>query len=242
MPHFILQSDLDGFFQEFPNAVRNSCFYQNWYHQNSAYTWESCQDPFALEPETLAKAIPAGSLEFCEQFLKQIDPNLSIPVLNIPKELEPFANRRIWRRCKKDDLQKLLKVHGTLFIKEEHKNKGFSNIVNAKSFIPEETEFFASEVVDISAEWRVFFNRGQIVDAKPYILDEWLVPDKKIIEEMLAQWGAQPPSGTIDIALDQAGRQFLLECHPFISVGLYGFDEADVALMAMRTWNWIRKN
>lgn len=239
MPHFILQSDLDGYFQEFPNAIRNSCFYQNWYHHNSEYTWEACMDPVSLSSETIRSSIPAGSLEFCEQFLKQIDPTKSIPVINIPEELESFANRKIWRRCQKEDIRQLLKTHESLFIKEERKNKGFSNIINAKSFIPEETEFLVSEILDIAAEWRVFFSMGRIVDAKSYMLDAWIAPNKQGIEEMLRTWKTQPPSGTIDIALDRSGRQYLLECHPFISVGLYGLDEADTAPMAMRSWRWI---
>lgn len=243
MPHFILQTDQDGLLQEFPNAVRNSCSYQNWYHsyqiyhrQESSWTYELCSDPTQIPIQRLSESVPVGTIEFCEQILKMIGKEPLIPALNIPVELEKYARRKIWRNCSKEDIKNLLQGNKKLFIKQQDRNKGFSDIVCHPDHIPEDMRFFVSEIIDVDAEWRVFFDRGKIVDAKPYILDKWVAPNREEVEEMLRVWKDQPPAGTIDIMIGSDGRQHLLECHLFVSVGLYGLDEADVAPMALRAW------
>ena len=240
MPHFILQTDQDGLLQEFPNAVRNSCSFQNWYHHDHRYTWELCSDPEKIPHDTLIHAIPIGTIEFCEQFLKLIGKEPLIPALNIPLILGNYAHRGIWWDCNERDVGILLQDHKRLFIKEQGRCKGFSDIVNLKSTIPGGKRYLVSRIIpDIKAEWRIFFDRGKIVDAKPYILDEWFLPDREEIEDMLFTWKEQPPAGTIDVAIDKKCCQYLLECHPFVSVGLYGLDEAEIAPMAQRAWKWV---
>lgn len=241
MPHFLLQKDEDGFLQELPNAVRNSCGFQNWRRGREEHTWEAYDSLVALPREVLMEGVPIAPLETCEAILNILYPRAKLPVFGIPPMLEPYAHRQLWHGDSRE-VERLLTKHRRLFVKEEGRYKGFTDMVDERTPIPAGKQFLISEVVDFKAEWRIFFNLGRIVSAKPYILEDWLMPNKAEIEEMLNIWKEKSPSGTIDIAIDKNGKQHLLECHPFISVGLYGLDEADVADMAYRSWNWVLKN
>ena len=99
--------------------------------------------------------------------------------------------------------------------------------------------YFASEYVakDIEAEWRVFFYRGEIVDARPYLLHSWLAPTDLFAKLVLKEWGENAPkAGTLDIAILAGGRNILLEVHPMIACGLYGFEDPILLRMLRDAW------
>lgn len=183
--------------------------------------------------------VPVGSIEFVNYFLTSqgMDP---LQAMNIPPDLEQerFLGRRIFRDVSKEDLPKLEEEYGHLLVKPGRQPKLFEAVRSGEvSVIPNNEPLFVSQLLKetIVAEWRVFILRGRILDLRPYILTQWVCPDRDIVDAM-----AKILSGYAALALDVAvlagGRTVAIESHPFIACGQYGFDGPDMIRMAKSAW------
>lgn len=174
--------------------------------------------------------IPVGALPFVFQTLsKDVE---KVTPLNVPELLheERFLKRWIERQKSREELKDYA---FPLFVKESERYKGLTDILETKKQalqIPD-ILYDVSEVVPIHSEWRVFVHQDRIVGAKPYLGEDVfpLVPDKNLIHQMVRtiedaryQGVRFPLSYTLDVGINDAGT-FLIECHPFVSCGLYGF-------------------
>ena len=120
-----------------------------------------------------------------------------------------------------------------LFVKESARYKGITDIISSKEdleILPD-VDYDISEVIDIQSEWRVFVQMDEVVGVKHYGTEHVfpLPVDKKQVLDMVktierARYDgyAFPLSYTLDIAVNESGS-FLIEAHPFVSCGLYGF-------------------
>ena len=119
--------------------------------------------------------------------------------------------------------------------------KYFSGIVNGERFFrkdiwnsfPKENDpafylnpnhlYQVSEVVDIWSEYRVYVQDNKVEAIANYNGDPTIMPDINIIKKMVLLYSMQndcPMAYTLDVAINEKGT-FLLEVHPWISVGLY---------------------
>lgn len=95
--------------------------------------------------------------------------------------------------------------------------------------------------VTAQQENTIFVLRNRILSACPYVLGEWSAPDRKVVQTMANT--LRLPACAMDVAVLESGRTVLLEVHPFIWCGLYGFEGPDLLKLAKVAWvHQIRKN
>jgi len=214
MKKFLIQGKHNRTLHDFSFHLLEAIDYHKWFYNETIYTSELSEN--VDEPN----CIPIGSLEFVFSYLKKhygIDQK-SIHPINIPKEL--FTSSFLKRQCevlKKEEI----KVNKPLFIKSATEYKGFTSLVDDASAIPEGT-FFVSEEIDILSEWRTFVFNGKLVGIHHYLGDFTLFPEVSMIQKMITSYKDCPPAYTLDVGINKDGT-FLIEVHPFVSCGLYGF-------------------
>lgn len=257
MYNFILQDMGNGKLQEFAWLTRELIEAEN---QWNAFFKDSSPAPgihyitadksliqekfFALSDSL----VPVGSIEFCSEALKSLG-LFPVTALNIPASLQDMeiTGRDVVRLQNYEELLGFLEnqtLRDFFFVKPADFAKRFEteHVLknNPKGLKEVPGPYFVSRQLPerIVAEWRVFFHRGRIIDAKPYALDEWVCPKREFVSEILKQWTDAPPAGTLDIAILQSGRNVLLETHQFISCGLYGFEDREILMMYQDAWRW----
>lgn len=175
--------------------------------------------------------IPVGSVPFV---LKSISNGVDkVTPLNVPEILlaRRFTKREV---LKNQTLVDIAQKERPVFIKESLIYKGVTDILYPESVLAEypDTLYDVSEIIDIHSEWRVFIHQDDIVGVKSYGSDSMIpmVPNEAFIKEMVSviyeyrmKGGIFPLSYTLDVGVNAKDGTFLIECHPFVSCGLYGF-------------------
>lgn len=236
---FLLELGESGYLTSLSAPFPESCEQANWLARDTLYACITSQH----RPHTLLDSkcvIPVGSIQFVDRFL--ISHGLKpIQAMNIPPELEQerFLARRIFRDVGKEQLPQIEKSYGPLLIKPGRRPKLFE-AARSKDFavvLPNDEPLFVSQFLSeaIVAEWRVFLLRGRIIDIRPYVLDQWCCPDLPTITGM-AQALSRYAALALDVGVLSGGRTVAIECHPFISCGLYGFEGPDMLRMAKAAW------
>lgn len=183
--------------------------------------------------------VPVGSIAFVDRFLGDMGLE-GLAAMNIPPELEQeeFLGRKIFRDVRKADVPKLEAEYGPLLVKPGRRPKLFEAARSGDiAGVPNDEPLFVSQILrePILAEWRAFVLHGRVVDIRPYILDRWVCPDRALVEKMawlLFGYGA----AALDVGVLESGPTAVIECHPFISCGLYGFEGPDLLRMARAAW------
>lgn len=169
------------------------------------------------------KGIPIGSLDFVFDFIQThhgIETKYQVP-LNIPAELmkPEFTGREI-------TVQKpsTFNFKGSRIIKTKDEYKDILEVIQAKDKrkFPDK-DFLVSEIISIKAEFRVFIYSGIIVGVHYYCGDHGISPDMVAVQKMIRSYTNAPSSYSIDVAVTETGT-FIVEAHPFVSCGLYGFN------------------
>lgn len=232
--------------------VIEACDYYNWYN--------NCDEAVAelYTPDKRGKhihgkvyaelykdiVIPVGTIEWVEKFLKK-----AIRPINIPKELnkESFLQRKVGIGCI-SDIIRFMGTNDRVFVKSNTRCKSMiAQVLSNKELdtLDDSTEYFFSEDISdiIDSEWRVFVQRGNILDCRMY-LGDWYSdkPDKNIIENMVKSYKNCPPAYTLDVAnikTEKGIQTVLIEVHNFISCGLYGFNNKTRLLsMLSSSYKW----
>lgn len=207
-----------------------------------------CPDPNMLESiiqkNGIDHVVPVGSVEFVSRFCQAH----GIPVLtavNIPPELEEdkYLGRRVWRDLTPSGLlklpsgQKYLIKPGKTIKRFEMKlyKPGITNTDGLQ--LPEKEPLFVSEYLqqDVVSEWRLFVRHGIILDAKPYYLKQWTVPDSKLCAEMAGHI-KKYPAMTLDVAVLKDHSTVVIEAHEFMACGFYGLEGPDVLTLLRLAW------
>jgi len=173
------------------------------------------------------KYVPIGSVEFVNEFLAHFYGFILKPT-NVPEELFHYAGREIFN----GDESSLNKLHGDYFVKSNDYIKGFAEIIGCSSSgnqfpeAPPVGNYQISEFVHgIESEWRAFVYEGKLVGLKNYSGDFTRWPTTNIINGMIGNYKSAPIAYTLDVAISDDRGTFVMECHPFVSCGLYGFAE-----------------
>lgn len=184
-------------------------------------------------------AIPIGSLEFVFAMgikYGQIDKPPS--PLNVPFFLnDPFFTRRkIWKNIK--NAVEIPDRNHKLFIKSAINYKKICDIIPSESLekvIFEHGILDVSEVVEFTDEWRAFVFRGELKDLRCYTGLFQEIPDRGLLSDVIRQMSLHLPecvAYTVDLGILGSGQTALIEVHPFVSCGLYGFKDYG-SLLAM---------
>lgn len=188
---------------------------------------------YAEDPLPYGNYIPVGDIPFVEVWLKKYHGKTMVPI-EVPEILR--TREFLGRTYEFMDRNKLPSYEkGHYFVKNVNKLKEFNSSayegrVPAPSTIPSGT-YLLSEWVDIRSEFRVFVYRDQILAVQNYLGAPLVFPDAAKIIKMINQYKedkGRPEAYTMDIAVlcrkDQSADTVILEIHPFVSCGLYGFN------------------
>ena len=175
-------------------------------------------------PESYKKAIPLGTIEFVNTFIKIFYGIEKMNPIEVPVRMRhPELLKRQYGMYLVDELPE----DGQWFIKDASVLKSFSckgnkNTVN--TFCNDEGHVFqCSEIINIKSEYRVYFIKGELYTIANYNGDATLMPDIKVVLMANGLYSMQkdyPRSYTMDIAITEKGT-CILECHVLFSCGLY---------------------
>ena len=236
MYKFLLQLEENGHYSEDVAVVERIIRERNWLHQEEdPILVDSCCFK-ELSKERVADTIPVGSIEFVNKVLSLGYNAGHMKPINIPKEL--FDKKYLGRQCAivkdKNDIQKLYSVWDKreLFIKSHTAVKtGYTDFYKISDNLPDDTEYFVSEVVNLVSEWRCFVYRGVLKDIKNYSGDPWVLPYREFVQECIDQIGDSITAYTLDVGVTSDGKTVVIEVHNFVSCGLYGFDNPAIIPM-----------
>lgn len=191
--------------------------------------------------DTLSKdIIPIGDLDFTRVCLRKSDNIQSLNPIEIPEILRnSHFIKREYQIIHGNDVPKT----GRYFIKSAQTLKDFTYLGSMENISesydikinPDELYVVSSIIENVQAEYRVFVHRGKILGIKQYDGDPLTEITKQSIERLKQIVGVlsidsqMPKSYTIDIMAyknEQTGEMDfeIIEVHPIVSVGLYGFD------------------
>lgn len=233
---FLLQVEKNGHYSEDTATIARLIDERNWLNFNDEpMRIKECR--FKGLTEKMAKdTIPVGSVEFVNKALRLGYGAGPMQPINIPLPL--FSEDYLGRKCEivrdKTEIRKLfLKWNADkLFVKSNSKIKaGYTDFYTPKDNIPDDEEYFVSEVVDIVSEWRCFVYRNALKGVKNYSGDPWVLPSRGFVEDCIKEVGNDIVAYTLDVVVLKSGRSVVLEVHNFVSCGLYGFDDAAIIPM-----------
>lgn len=168
-----------------------------------------------------ATYVPVGSVEFVSEFMKHFFGITPRPI-NIPNELlkPEFLQRFVFNGTEKE-------ITGDMFVKSNDIIKHYAQFVDDKTDVPE-GNYQISDVITIDSEWRCFVYKGRLRAIQNYCGEFTMFPDVQQIHRMIAAYGSNAPIAyTLDIGVNEEGT-FIIEVHPLISTGLYGFTSYNV--------------
>ena len=175
--------------------------------------------------------IPIGTLEYVRTWLKKYKGIEEMKPIEVPEILreEKYLGRS-YDIVSFEDLE----LKGYKFIKDIDKLKQFSftgdlgNLDKNDESIFISQNYLISNVVDIMSEYRVFVSDMSIKAIQFYDGDCTVFPNVSLLREMVGKYYLvqdRPKSYTMDIAILKNGRTIILEVHPVVSVGTYGYSE-----------------
>lgn len=178
--------------------------------------------------------VPVGDLSFVQTVLSKIHDIDHMNPIEVPEVLrkDAFLKRKYSIR-KKSDLPK----EGYYFVKNASQLKDFSyngEIAHIHEgpqndycvHFKDDCLYQLSEVVFILSEYRVFVHQDKIIGIHYYDGECDILPDIHDINFMVDMYkldNDRPEAYTMDIAVIKNRGTAILEVHPWVSVGLYGY-------------------
>lgn len=176
--------------------------------------------------------IPVGDLKFVFSFLNyyyNIDNLNPIEVPDILRK-DRYLKRRYEFIKKKD-----IKYNQMAFIKDISTLKKFNypGYIDKELNIPgnDDTLFLYSEFINIKSEYRIIVLDDEIQGIQFYNGDCTVFPNVKILREMINLYSltkGHARAYTLDIAITDKLDTVILEIHPFVSVGTYGYSNSNL--------------
>ncbi len=232
--HFVIQTEEGKIRQDFGWTLREAIEYANWYNGKNQFD-VTYVDEFtrSVHPHTDDNhIIPVGSLEWVKPWWERVNHKEFPSPEYIPEVLQkPEWLGRELKKVHLNDVQ----IDKRTWIKSATVWKGFMSIVNSKNGVPDDTYWVAPEV-DFVTEWRAFVYHNQLVGLQNYLGDFTVMPNVAVIKEMINAYGNRG-AYTLDVGVVD-GNTVIVEVHPFVSCGLYGFDDlVRLPLMIISGWN-----
>ncbi|PLS18962.1 DUF4343 domain-containing protein [Bacillus sp. M6-12] len=216
MTHFLIQTVNGRVVHDFAFHLIKAIESQNWIRNETVYEYTLSENMIGYPG-----CVPIGSLEFVFDYIEAYH-NVNrkyIEPLNVPPLLrkEEFLGRKLFIASKED-----IPSPGHWFVKSNSQYKRFTDEISETSSLLED-KYMVSEVLDIDSEWRAFVQMGQLLGIKHYVGDFAIFPDIEAVKRMIKAYEDAPLSYTLDIGMVK-GKCVVIEVHPFVSCGLYGFE------------------
>ena len=192
------------------------------------------------------RIIPVGPLEFVKKRLQQEtkNENAAMPPIEIPDGMEWNANREYKILLGKDIPKDIVENGKKWFLKDADHLKQWNNLLvngSSESMINPDTRYVVSERVEIVSEHRVFVYMDEVQEIRNYSGSHLLFPDISVVESCINDYrivdANRPAAYTMDFMRFQ-GCTGLIEIHPFVSCGLYGFYDSRILDMLDKGYEW----
>lgn len=179
--------------------------------------------------------VPIGSNDFVIEYLQHFY-GLTPKPLNVPEELFHYAGREIYNGNERS-------IEGTVgkyFVKSNDRIKGYAQMIGTdkrEQFLYDDIpvgNYQISKYITIDSEWRAFVYEGKLVGLQSYAGEFTLFPNVDTIKGMIKLYMSAPIAYTIDVGINDDCGTFVIECHDFFSVGLYGFNQPILTNMFYR--------
>lgn len=170
--------------------------------------------------------IPIGTLDFVGEHLSKYHKIHSMNPIEIPEVLR--KSELLCRNYTIVDKGSLPK-QGKYFLKNVSKLKTFTYLGDISQLPIDKLSnalYSVSDVVDIVSEYRCFVSDDMLVAVNNYSGNPLAFPDPKIIQKLILLYisdSLRPKAYTMDVAVLADGRTCIIEIHPWICVGLYGY-------------------
>lgn len=177
--------------------------------------------------------VPVGDLDFMGAYLRNCYGITQMNPIEVPEILrQPSFLKRDYSIVDRSDLPK----EGTYFVKYVSKLKEFSysgmierlqDVKVGEQFFLKEGLYQVSEVVEILSEYRCFVHEDRLVAIHHYDGNFRIFPDISLIISAVQTYirdDTRPKAYTMDVAVIKDRGTAILEIHPWVSVGLYGYD------------------
>ena len=232
---FVLQKNHRNY--DFVYELINAIDYNNWFYGEQKYQYKY------VSKDNLSKyknAVPVGDLGYVKAYLNSHGKKMRKPEF-IPKELESeyFLRRDIekYRNIREEELVKIIgDKEKPLFIKDISGYKKPNGIIYKKTSlgllqIGFPTDILVSEYKDILLEQRGFVYDGELLDIRHYWGDFKVKPSYYFIESIVKKIKDRlnySKAYTVDVGVTEDNGSMVVELHPFVSCGLYGFRDYKV--------------
>ena len=220
MHTFLIQTNRGTVEHDFAFNLVESVKYQNWYSNSQKYNILFTDSP-EIDTFNSRDFTPVGSLEFVFMLLRKFFGKPAPAPLNIPIQLQ--TEDFLKRQCGYCDETT---VPLPSFIKSATQYKKFTDMIEKPSDIkrvPKDNYFYSTPTY-IDSEWRCHVYKGKLVGLNNYQGDFLWFPNVSLIKEMIAAYTDAPIAYTLDVGINGDGT-FVIEVHPFVSCGLYGFND-----------------
>jgi hypothetical protein len=206
--------------------------YANWLEPGSVEVWRAASG--CRLPE--GPGTPIGSIEFVKDVaLAQGARHFAEP-MNVPGSLASleFSGRAIWKRVTKESVS-VASLPTRVFAKSATAFKGFTAVLRREDLwhaIDEHGPLDLAEEVEFADEWRAFVHAGRLVGLHCYTGLFASVPSRGFLSRVigvLAQSNPNLRSYTVDVGFIE-DAEAVVEVHPFVACGLYGFRDYRVLL------------
>lgn len=213
---------------------------------------QECKDYLLLEDEeTIGRDSDCliGSVEWCSNYLRFY--NYPVPSAIDIFLFSEFTGRKMWKATKKE----LIDNCGTfpyvfpIFCKPFDKIKSFTGTQLLNKFdaelvlkdVSNDDVLCMQNVVDYVSEWRVYVNRKRIVRCKQYRGHHLYFPEKDVIDACLEHAISILPnvSFTLDFAVDNLSRTYLIEPNDGWAIANYGLEPLDYLNFCTDRWKQI---
>jgi len=181
-------------------------------------------------------------VSFVEETIQHLE-NLGVVVprvMNIPKEIESYAQRSI-RRITMGEYRKAHYL--PTFIKPDFKPKSFqAGVITKESSIEffkdvkDDEQIMTSEVVDLVSEFRGYVVDRELKGMHLYQGDFRKYPDFKVVEQAIKDFKSQPRGYSIDFGVTEKGDTVLIECNDGFSLGNYGLRADLYTNLLIKRW------
>jgi len=226
---FLIQKINGEIEHDFSFTLLNAIKFNSWLHKehNVIKYFNTIPEQMEFQFKDMHRTyVPVGSVEFVSGFLVHFYGIKPKPI-NVPEELFEFANRNILNinHTVIDSLK-----HGKYFIKSNDKIKGLAEVFKIDDnhvWNFKDGNYQISDVICIDSEWRVFVYQGKMVGLQNYCGEFTKFPCIDAIKNMIESYKSAPIAYTLDVGVNDEGT-FVIECHQFMSVGLYGFPDHSI--------------
>lgn len=178
-----------------------------------------------ITEENRSMYTPVGDIGYVDRFLRTFYGIKHMNPIEIPLQMRnnSYVGRR-YKICMAEDLP--LKSFSFVKSVTNLKEGWFIGGIDSKMKEGMHGMFQVSESVDFVSEFRVLVLKGTIEAIQMYNWSSFVYPDVSVIEQIVKDYTAiegHAEAFTADVMVTVDGRTLLVEMHPFVSCGTYGF-------------------